>query len=142
MERKAFRGRNNRPIRRSGLPHSARRLCAESRAKGHPSFTNARKRSINVLLQQEQRQVIAQRIDPKIILANSILQLSTMELVQSIESELLENPALDTVEDSVCAGDCLDPASCPYCNARKNKERSAEQPLDLIDSGDHEAEYE
>lgn len=98
--------------------------------------------SIKVLLQQEQRQVISQRIDPKIILANSILQLSTMELVQSIESELLENPALDTVEDSACAGDCIDPSTCPYCCARKNNERTDDQQAESLDSGDREAEYE
>ncbi len=55
-------------------------------------------------LQHEQRQTITQRIDPRLIVANSILQLSSMELVQLIESELLENPALETSD-----GESTDP---------------------------------
>ena len=47
-----------------------------------------------VLLQQDQRQVISHRIDPKIIMANSILQLTTMELRQTIEAELMDNPCV------------------------------------------------
>lgn len=93
-------------------------------------------------IQQDQRQVITQRIDPRLIMANSILQLTSIELVQSIEDELLENPALETIEDQPCAGDCIDPATCPYCSARRAKEREAEQQAEALDSGDHETEYE
>lgn len=75
-----------------------------------------------MLLQQEHRQILAQRIDPKIILANTILQLTSLELTQSIENELLENPALETLEESFCNGNCLDPASCPSCAARRARE--------------------
>jgi RNA polymerase sigma-54 factor len=72
-----------------------------------------------VLLHQDQRQVISQRIDPKLIMANTILQHTTLELTQHIEAELLENPALDVMEeDSPCGGQCLDAASCPYCSQR------------------------
>jgi RNA polymerase sigma-54 factor len=72
-----------------------------------------------VLLHQDQRQVITQRIDPKLIMANTILQQNSLELVQHIEAELLENPALDVLEeDAPCSGDCLDPNSCPFCSQR------------------------
>ena len=73
-----------------------------------------------MLLQQEQRQTTTQRIDPKIIIANAILQLSAVELTQSIEAELMENPALDVLDDASCAGDCIDPAACPYCSLRRS----------------------
>jgi len=75
-----------------------------------------------VLLRQDQRQVISQRIDPKLIMANTILQQTSLELVQHIETELLENPALEVLEEPhPCAGDCLDPSSCPYCSQITSK---------------------
>jgi RNA polymerase sigma-54 factor len=95
-----------------------------------------------LLLQHEQRQTVTQRIDPKIILANNILQLSTIELVQSIEAELLENPALETVDETGCAGDCLDPSLCPYCSARRNAESDEESHQNEIDMGDFGMDYE
>lgn len=68
---------------------------------------------------QRQRQFISQRIDPKLILANAILQRTAAELNQEIEAELLDNPALEIVEDTpACQGDCIDPASCPFCSQR------------------------
>src|SRR2546423_6810443 len=51
-------------------------------------------------------------------MANTILQQSSLELVQQIEAELLENPALDVIEDAPCSGDCIDPQACPYCSQR------------------------
>ncbi len=95
-----------------------------------------------MLLQNDQRQVITQRIDPKIIMANSILQLTSMELVQSVESELLENPALDTLDDSPCSGDCIDPTNCPYCSARRLRDADADPRSETPDSGEQETEYE
>src|SRR5579871_3132141 len=95
-----------------------------------------------MLLQNEQRQVTTQRIDPKIIMANSILQLSSMELNQSIETELMENPALVILEDTTCAGDCIDPSTCPFCPLKKKAESETAQHFDALDSGDQELEYE
>jgi RNA polymerase sigma-54 factor len=93
-----------------------------------------------VLLQHEQRQTITQWIDPKIILANTILQLSSVELLQSIETELLENPALETLDDTPCAGDCIDPANCPYCNLRKRALEESERQNESLDIGDVDME--
>lgn len=95
-----------------------------------------------MLLQNDQRQVITQRIDPKIIMANSILQLTSMELLQSIESEVADNPALDTLDDVPCAGDCIDPANCPYCSARRRRDTEADPRTETPDSGDQETEFE
>ena len=95
-----------------------------------------------MLLQNDQRQVITQRIDPKIIMANSILQLTSMELIQSVEGELLENPALDTMDDTPCAGDCIDPANCPYCSARRLRDAEADPRSETPDSGEQETEFE
>ncbi len=95
-----------------------------------------------MLLQNDQRQVITQRIDPKIIMANSILQLTSMELIQSVEGELSDNPALDTLDDTPCVGDCIDPTNCPYCSARRLRDAEVDPRSETPDSGDQETEYE
>ncbi len=93
------------------------------------------------MLHQQQRQSITQRIDPKIIQANSILQLTSLELLQSVENELMENPALDTLEDGGCAGDCLDPDACPYCLARKAQIPNDSSDPDSLDSDETYTDY-
>ncbi|MCW5937298.1 MAG: RNA polymerase factor sigma-54 [Fimbriimonadaceae bacterium] len=40
------------------------------------------------------------RIDPRVILASQVLQLNHAELLQAVETELAENPALERIEDS------------------------------------------
>lgn len=91
-----------------------------------------------LLQQQEQRLVVSQRIDPKIILANTILQLNTMELLQSIENELLENPALEAVEENGCDGNCAMPSLCPYCSVRTVDENKPDPP----ELGDPDENYD
>lgn len=93
-------------------------------------------------LQHDQRQVVAQRIDPKIIMANSILQLTSLELVQSVESELMDNPALETLDEIGCSGDCIDPSVCPYCSAREAARSDADLRLPPLDTGDLDADEE
>lgn len=58
-------------------------------------------------LTQQYQQRLVQKIDPRMIMANSMLQLSSMELTQLVEQELSDNPALEVEEDLVC----------PRCNA-------------------------
>lgn len=68
-------------------------------------------------LRQERRQILSQQVVPQLIIANTILQQTAAELAQQIENELQENPALELVESPrPCNGDCLDPASCPWCS--------------------------
>ena len=45
-------------------------------------------------------QGVQARIDPKIVLSSQLLQLSNVELEQAIESELMENPALERIEEA------------------------------------------
>ncbi len=87
-----------------------------------------------MLLHQEQRQLTTQRIDPKLIMANTILQQSSLELVQHIETELLENPALDVMEEIGCSGDCIDPHSCPNCSQRLAASYRGASDLSPIDT--------
>lgn len=69
------------------------------------------------MLRQEQRQDTTQRIDPKLIMANNILQLNSAELRNSIQEELIDNPALEVFEDQpVCDGSCVDKLRCPWCS--------------------------
>ena len=68
------------------------------------------------MLHLEQQQTQTQRVDPRIILTNSVLQFTAQELLQSVEVELQENPALTVEEDEGCSGNCMDPASCPFCS--------------------------
>jgi RNA polymerase sigma-54 factor len=64
-------------------------------------------------------------------MANAILQQSSLELVQQIEAELLDNPALDVIErEPVCMGNCANPAACPYCATRLARPQTDYSPLD------------
>lgn len=71
-----------------------------------------------MLVRQDHAQNLVQRIDPKIIQANTILQMSALELEQALSYELQENPALESNETVECDGSCVDPQSCPYCRNR------------------------
>jgi len=52
-----------------------------------------------------------QKLDPKLIMANTILQMSRQELEQKVEQELLENPALEIEERTV-------EKKCPVCKIK------------------------
>jgi len=71
---------------------------------------------------QDQVQQQQQRIDPKIIMANAVLQLSSLELQQTIEQELVENPALEAEDEDPCAGCELAPFGCNDCSIQKQRE--------------------
>lgn len=77
-----------------------------------------------LLVNQEQRQTVSQKIDPKLIQANAMLQRSSAELAQEIEAELLANPALDVIEEEStgCDGNCSNPAQCPYCSHKLDQD--------------------
>lgn len=73
--------------------------------------------SRELLIEQGLKQTLSQKIDPKLIMANNILQLTSMELQQTIEQELAENPALEVPEDDPCEN-CDQPKTlcidCPF----------------------------
>lgn len=50
---------------------------------------------------QEQQTGLSVRVDPRVILASQLLQLASTELETAIENELMENPALERLHDSV-----------------------------------------
>ena len=52
-----------------------------------------------------------QKLDPKLIMANTILQMSRQDLVQKVELELIENPALDIEE-------IIEEKKCPACQMK------------------------
>ena len=58
------------------------------------------------MLVQTQEQRMAAKPDPQMILANTLLNMSCLELAQVVQQEVSDNPALE-YEDDVCA-DCFD----------------------------------
>ncbi len=71
---------------------------------GERTATKQPRRGVRpVQLRQEnsQRQTQSQKIAPHLIQANTLLQCSTAELLQLIEQEQRENPALDEAEDEL-----------------------------------------
>lgn len=82
-----------------------------------------------MLFEQGLKQTLSQKIDPKLIMANTILQLTTAELQQVIEQELAENPALEVPDDDPCEN-CDQPKTlcidCPF-----HKEAVSADDVDL-----------
>jgi len=74
------------------------------------------------LLTQRQVQGQRQRIDPKLIQANTLLQFSGLELEQAIEQEVLDNPALELEDDNPCSGCELSPLGCSNCHYAEQSE--------------------
>jgi len=103
-----------------------------------------------VQLEQNLKQTLSQKIDPKLIMANSILQLTSMELQQAIEQELAENPALEVPEDDPCEN-CDQPKTlCIDCPFRKQLVKAddvdlsiyeLEQPAEFASDSDEETDF-
>ena len=70
------------------------------------------------------------KVTPKQIAANYILQLSSMELQDVINTELQENPALDLEESQVCplCGEPLQGRICLNCFGLANKPPRGDEP--------------
>lgn len=101
-----------------------------------------------MLIEQGLKQTLSQKIDPKLIMANNILQLSSLELQQVIEQELAENPALEVPDDDPC-DNCDQPKTlcidCPFYKQAVSAEDvdlsvyELEQPLEYAnDAADEE----
>ncbi|HEX2999023.1 MAG TPA: RNA polymerase factor sigma-54 [Armatimonadota bacterium] len=81
-------------------------------------------------LHQQYEQRLVQKIDPRMIMANSMLQLSAMELTQLIEQELSDNPALEVEEEILCPR-CSAPIEgyrCANCGFSLRSEHQDEVP--------------
>lgn len=79
------------------------------------------------MLVQAQEQRIQAKPDPQMILANTLLGLSCLELAQAVQQEIADNPALET-EDDICST-CIAPGDiCPGCT------RGSESPSDTLNA--------
>jgi len=74
-----------------------------------------------VLLKQSLKQTLTQKIDPKIILANTVLAYSNQELAEAIDQELAENPALERPEEDVCGACTLPKELCVDCPLKPDR---------------------
>ena len=77
------------------------------------------------MLIQDQTQTQQQKIDPKLIVANTMLQLSGVELQQAIEQELAENPALEQEDEEPCSGCELATFLCKHCQYNKEHQQDS-----------------
>ncbi len=110
----------------------------------------AREVSHGLLIEQGLRQTLTQKIDPKLIMANQILQLTSLELQQAVEQELAENPALEVPEDDPCQN-CEQPRTlCIDCPFRKQTVSTddvdisvyeLEQPIDFASDAEDESDF-
>jgi RNA polymerase sigma-54 factor len=84
---------------------------------------------------QEQLPQQGMRVSPRLVAANHILQLSSLELQQAISSELQDNPALELIDIPTCptCGTQLQGSICPNCLRRQ---KSDNQLLDGPDAND------
>ena len=86
------------------------------------------------------RHVIAQRptVTPQLVMARTLLQLSSTELEQAISQELAENPALELIETQRCpkCGSPLRNAACPSCERSDPREYDAPLEYSGIDGHD------
>ena len=79
-----------------------------------------------MVLQQVQEQKLVQRPDLRLLMTNTILQMTTLELAQRVEQELLENPALELAEEAVCPAcqTVMMGDDCANCGYRSDRERT------------------
>ena len=65
----------------------------------------------------------------------TLLEMTSEELSQKIESELAKNPALDLVDERrcpTCKRSLIDPGPCPLCSRPKNT--SSDEPIVFVSS--------
>ncbi len=76
------------------------RLSADNGNRNRADWPPKRRAPVQLRQDNSQRQTQTQRIAPHLIQANTLLQCSNAELLQMIEQEQRENPALDDADDS------------------------------------------
>lgn len=94
-------------------------------------------------LSQDFAPIQSQKVSPRLVAANYILELSSQELQQAISSELQDNPALELVDVPTCAvcGSELQGSVCPRCLQRQKGEDLPDRTANL-DGADSEAFYQ
>src|SRR5437763_8781923 len=68
-------------------------------------------------MELSQLQTVQMKVSPRLVAMNHVLELSSMELQELINTELSENPALEILDKPTCArcGAALEKAICPHC---------------------------
>lgn len=85
---------------------------------------------------QELSARLGQKVSPRLVAANYILELSSMELQQAIATELADNPALELVDVPTCqvCGSELQGSICPHCIQRqKGSEMQREESSQIYE---------
>jgi RNA polymerase sigma-54 factor len=84
---------------------------------------------------QEQSPHQSMRVSPRLVAANHILQLSSLELQQAIAGELADNPAMELIDVPTCSacGSPLQGSICPQCIRRQKPDN---EMLDGPDAND------
>lgn len=84
----------------------------------------------------EMQQQMQLRISPRLIAANHILELSSMELQEALQQEMEENPALEISEYTNCpqCGSPMVDAVCHVCARAENKTGPDATSFDLSES--------
>ncbi len=87
-------------------------------------------------LEQQIRPEFSVRISPKLIASTKILALSSQELAQTIQHELMENPALEVEEISQCptCGGPLEDGNCVNCTRQTETTGAKEEEVSDWDS--------
>lgn len=83
-------------------------------------------------MSQEGTQVLLNRVSPRLIAANHILELSSQALQETISNELGDNPALDMVDVSVCptCGQPVEGEKCPRCSRKNDEDAQLNDPTE------------
>lgn len=85
-------------------------------------------------MSHEMQQQMAMRISPRLIQANHVLELSSMELQHFMNQELEENPALEMTEATHCpqCGSLMVDSTCHTCALRERQEATTPE-IGLVD---------
>ncbi|MFN0073841.1 MAG: RNA polymerase factor sigma-54 [Chloroflexota bacterium] len=89
----------------------------------------------------DQRQL--QKVSPRLVAANYILELSSLDLQRQIEDELSDNPALERVDVPTCqtCGSELAGSVCPVCIQRQKGLDNPSDPADWYERDFVSKEY-
>ena len=88
-------------------------------------------------------QGLFQRVSPRLVAANHILELSSLDLQEQIENEINDNPALERVEVPMCqtCGSEMIGSICPVCIQRQKHDDLPEDSSDWNDRDYQAREY-
>lgn len=80
---------------------------------------------------------LGMKVSPRLVAANHILEMSSLELQQAVAQELAENPALEKIEEPTCTvcGGALHGSICPHCLSEQKQD---DPNLDLLDPIDEQ----